>query len=130
MLTDTGRVSNGFITPSMGTICLYGFLMLSSTGTRGKLIQTHPARAQKVEVLSCRCVIDNVYVSMTKQLVSCDCGNVIECIEEDEVTKPRYRSISGRLRLRCNDCGKEHEVFLKHKVAKFVGASPSFKEIE
>ncbi|HEX9678730.1 hypothetical protein [Nitrososphaera sp.] len=54
----------------------------------------------------------------------------MECIEEDEVTKPRYRSISGNIRLRCDDCGKEHSVFLKHKIAKFVGASPSFKEIE
>jgi ribosomal protein S27E len=53
----------------------------------------------------------------------------MECIEEDEVIKPKYRSISGNLRLRCNDCGKEHEVFLRHKIAKFVRASPSFKEI-
>jgi hypothetical protein len=51
----------------------------------------------------------------------------MECIEEeDEVIKPKYRSISGNLRLRCNDdCGKEHEVFLRHKIAKFVSASPS-----
>ncbi|NOJ26624.1 MAG: hypothetical protein DA330_01235 [Nitrososphaera sp.] len=68
--------------------------------------------------------------AMARQLFSCECGNVMQCIEEDEVTKPRYRSISGRLRLRCNDCGKEHEVFLKYKTAKFIGASPSFKEIE
>jgi hypothetical protein len=67
---------------------------------------------------------------MARQLVSCDCGNVIECIEEDENVKPKYRSITGRLRLRCDDCGKEHEVFLRHKTAKFVGASPSFKEID
>lgn len=67
---------------------------------------------------------------MAKQSFSCDCGNVLECIEEDEVTKPRYRSISGNVRLRCNDCGKEHAVFLKYRIAKFVGASPSFKEIE
>jgi hypothetical protein len=66
---------------------------------------------------------------MPKHLISCDCGNVMELIEEDEVVKPKYRSISGNLRLRCNDCGKEHEVFLRHKIAKFVGASPSFKEI-
>jgi hypothetical protein len=66
---------------------------------------------------------------MPKHLISCDCGNVMECIEEDEAVKPKYRSISGNLRLRCNDCGKEHEVFLRHKIAKFVGASPSFKEI-
>jgi hypothetical protein len=66
---------------------------------------------------------------MVKQVFSCDCGNVLECIVEDDTVKPRYRSISGRVRLRCNDCGKEHEVSLKHKIAKFVGASPSFKEI-
>lgn len=68
---------------------------------------------------------------MPKPLISCDCGNVMECIEEeDKVIKPKYRSISGNLRLRCNDdCGKEHEVFLGHKIAKFVRASPSFKEI-
>lgn len=66
---------------------------------------------------------------MAKQVFSCDCGNVLECIIEDEVTKPKYRSISGRVRLRCNDCGKEHEVFLRSKIAKFVGATPSFKEI-
>jgi len=52
----------------------------------------------------------------------------MECIAEDDVIKPKYRSISGNVRIRCNDCGKEHEVFLKHKIAKFVGASPSFKE--
>jgi hypothetical protein len=67
---------------------------------------------------------------MAKQLFSCDCGNIMQCIEEDEVTKPKYRSITGRVRLRCDDCGKEHEVFLKRKIAKFVGASPSFKEID
>jgi hypothetical protein len=66
---------------------------------------------------------------MPKHLISCDCGNVMELIEEDELVKPKYRSISGNLRLRCNDCGKEHAVFLRHKIAKFVGASPSFKEI-
>jgi len=65
---------------------------------------------------------------MTKQVFSCDCGNVMECVAEDEVTKPKYRSISGKVRIRCNDCGKEHEIFLKHMTAKFVGASPSFKE--
>jgi hypothetical protein len=64
---------------------------------------------------------------MTKQVFSCDCGNVMECIAEDEETKPKFRSISGRVRIRCNDCGKEHEVFLKNKTAKFVGASPSFE---
>jgi hypothetical protein len=53
----------------------------------------------------------------------------MECIEEDEVIKPKYRSISGNVRLRCNDCGKETEAFLRHKIARFVGASPSFKEI-
>jgi hypothetical protein len=53
----------------------------------------------------------------------------MECIEEDDATKPKYRSISGKIRLRCNDCRKEHEVLLRHKIAKFVGASPSFKEI-
>lgn len=67
---------------------------------------------------------------MTRQLFSCDCGNVMECVHEDEIVKPRYRSIQGKVRLRCNDCGKEHEVFLTHKVAEFVGASPSFKEID
>ena len=67
---------------------------------------------------------------MTKQSISCDCGNVLECIEESESIKPKYRSISGRVRLRCNDCTKEHEVFLRHKIARFVGATPSFKEIE
>ena len=66
---------------------------------------------------------------MKKHEFSCDCGNVLECIVEDDVTKPKYRSISGRVRLRCNDCGKEQEVFLKHKIAKFIGATPSFKEI-
>ena len=66
---------------------------------------------------------------MAKHVFSCDCGNVLECIIEDEVTKPKYRSISGRMRLRCNDCGKEQEVFLRDKIAKFVGATPSFKEI-
>ena len=71
-----------------------------------------------------------IQANMTKQSISCDCGNVMECVEEDELTKPKYRSISGMVRLRCNDCGKEHEVFLKHKIAKFVGAMPSFKEIE
>jgi hypothetical protein len=53
----------------------------------------------------------------------------MECIAEDDAVKPKYKSISGKVRLRCNDCGKEHEVFLKHKIARFVGASPSFKEI-
>lgn len=53
----------------------------------------------------------------------------MECIAEDDVVKPKYRSVSGRIRLRCNDCGKELEVFLKHNTARFVGASPSFKEI-
>jgi len=53
----------------------------------------------------------------------------MECIAEDDAVKPQYKSISGKLRLRCNDCGKEHEVFLKYEIAKFVGASPSFKEI-
>ena len=66
---------------------------------------------------------------MVKQLLSCDCGNVMECIAEDDSEKPKYKSISGKVRLRCNDCGKEHEVFLKYKIARFVGASPSFKEI-
>lgn len=66
---------------------------------------------------------------MVKQSFSCDCGNVMECVAEDDTIKPKYRSVSGRIRLRCNDCGKEHEVFLKHKIARFVGASPSFKEI-
>ena len=67
---------------------------------------------------------------MTKKSISCDCGNVMECIEEDELIKPKYRSIAGRVRLRCNDCGKEHQVFLKHRIAKFVGATASFKEID
>ena len=67
---------------------------------------------------------------MTKQSISCDCGNVLECIEESESIKPKYRSISGRVRLKCNDCSKEHEVFLKRKIASFVGATLSFKEIE
>lgn len=67
--------------------------------------------------------------TILKQLFSCDCGNVMECIVEDDTIKPKFKSISGKVRLRCNDCGKEHEVFLKHKIAKFVGASPSFKEI-
>lgn len=53
----------------------------------------------------------------------------MRCIAEDDEVKPKYRSISGRVRLRCDDCGKEHEVFLKYKTAKFFGASPSFKEI-
>jgi hypothetical protein len=66
---------------------------------------------------------------MPRHLISCDCGNVMECIEEDEETKPKYRSISGKLRLRCNDCGKEHEVLLRQNIAKFIGATPSFKEI-
>jgi hypothetical protein len=66
---------------------------------------------------------------MAKHVFSCDCGNVLECIIEDARTKPKYRSISGRVRLRCNDCGREQEVFLRSKIAKFVGASPSFKEI-
>jgi len=66
---------------------------------------------------------------MAKQSFSCDCGNVIECIAEDDMIKPRYRSISGNVRIRCNDCGKELDVFLKYNIAKFVGASPSFKEI-
>jgi hypothetical protein len=74
--------------------------------------------------------MDNRLYSVVKQLFSCDCGNVMECIAEDDTIKPKYRSISGRVRLRCNDCGKENEVFLKYKIAKFVGASPSFKEIE
>jgi hypothetical protein len=68
-------------------------------------------------------------MSVAKQLFSCGCGNVMECIAEDDIVKPKYRSVSGRIRLRCGDCGKEHEVFLKHKTARFVGASPSFKEI-
>jgi hypothetical protein len=76
------------------------------------------------------CVVILAHLSMAKQSFSCDCGNVMECIEEDEFTKPRYRSITGRVRLKCNDCGKEYEVVLKHMIAKFVGASPSFKEIE
>jgi hypothetical protein len=50
----------------------------------------------------------------------------MECIE-DEVIKPKYRSISGNVRLRCNDCGKETEAFLRHKIVRFVGASPSFR---
>jgi hypothetical protein len=54
----------------------------------------------------------------------------MECIEEDGVTKPKYRSVSGKIRLRCNDCGKDHEVFLRHRIAKFVGGSPSFKEVQ
>lgn len=54
----------------------------------------------------------------------------MECIEEDDLIKPKYRSIAGRVRLRCNDCGKEHQVFLKHKIAKIVGATVSFKEID
>lgn len=66
---------------------------------------------------------------MPKQVFSCDCGNVMECIAEDERIKPKYRSISGNVRIRCNDCGKEHAVFLKYNIAKFIGASPSFKEI-
>jgi transposase-like protein len=66
---------------------------------------------------------------MTKQSFSCDCGNVMDCIAEDDVIKPKYKSISGNVRIRCNDCGKEHQVFLKYKIAKFIGASPSFKEI-
>lgn len=53
----------------------------------------------------------------------------MECIEEDKTIKPRYRSISGKLRLRCNDCGKEHEVVLRDNIARFIGATPSFKEI-
>ena len=53
----------------------------------------------------------------------------MECIKEDDNVKPKYRSISGNVRLRCNDCGKEHQVFLKYKIAKYVEASPSFKEI-
>jgi hypothetical protein len=53
----------------------------------------------------------------------------MECIAEDDTIKPKYRSISGKVRIRCNDCGKEHEVFLKYNTAKFIGASPSFKEI-
>jgi ribosomal protein S14 len=53
----------------------------------------------------------------------------MECIAEDDEIKPKYRSISGNVRIRCNDCGKEHAVFLKYKIAKFVGASLSFKEI-
>lgn len=66
--------------------------------------------------------------SVVKQSFSCDCGNVMECIAENDMIKPKYRSISGQVRLRCNDCDKEHEVFLKHNIAKFVGATPSFKE--
>jgi hypothetical protein len=46
----------------------------------------------------------------------CDCGNVMECVEEDEVIKPEYRSIYGNLYLRCNDYGEEHEVFLGQKL--------------
>ena len=53
----------------------------------------------------------------------------MECIEEDEETRPKYRSVSGNVRLRCNDCGREHEVLLRHNIAKFVGATLSFKEI-
>jgi ribosomal protein S27E len=53
----------------------------------------------------------------------------MECIAEDDNVKPKYRSISGNVRIRCNDCGMEHQVFLKYNIAKFVGASPSFKEI-
>ena len=53
----------------------------------------------------------------------------MECIAEDDNVKPKYRSISGNVRLRCSDCGKEHQVFLKYEIARFVGASPSFKEI-
>lgn len=53
----------------------------------------------------------------------------MECIAEDDTIKPKYRTITGQVRLRCNDCGKEHEVFLKYDIAKFVGAKPSFKEI-
>ena len=71
-----------------------------------------------------------VAMSLIKHPISCDCGNVIECVEEDDEIKPKYRSISGNVRLRCNDCGKEHQVFLKNKIAKFVGATPSFKEID
>jgi hypothetical protein len=52
----------------------------------------------------------------------------MECIEEDEVVKPEFRNITGSIRLRCNDCGKDHQVFLRHKIAKFVGGSPSSKE--
>jgi hypothetical protein len=63
---------------------------------------------------------------MIKQSFSCDCSGVIA---EDDVIKPRYKSISGNIRIECNDCGKEHQVFLKYKIAKFIGASPSFKEI-
>lgn len=74
-------------------------------------------------------VRDAKQTRMTGQSFSCDCGNVMRCIAEDDEVKPKYRSISGRVRLRCDDCGKEHEVFLKYKIAKFVGASPSFKEI-
>lgn len=66
--------------------------------------------------------------TMAKHFISCDCGNVMECVEEDEMIKPKYRSISGNVRLRCNDCGKETEAFLRHKIAKFVGATPSFKD--
>jgi hypothetical protein len=66
---------------------------------------------------------------MPKESFSCDCGNVMECIEEDELTKPKFRSISGSVLLRCNGCGKEHEVFLKRKIAKFIRASPSFKKL-
>jgi DNA-directed RNA polymerase subunit RPC12/RpoP len=53
----------------------------------------------------------------------------MECIAEDDTIKPKFNSISGKVRLRCTDCGKEHKVFLKQKTAKFIGASPSFKEI-
>ena len=55
---------------------------------------------------SCSCAQAN----MTKQSISCDCGNVLECIEESESIKPKYRSISGRVRLKCNDCSKEQSV--------------------
>jgi uncharacterized Zn finger protein len=66
---------------------------------------------------------------MPKHLISCVCGNVIECLMEDEKVRAKYRSVSGKAQLRCNDCGEVHEVFLKHKIAKFVGATISFKEI-
>lgn len=75
-------------------------------------------------IISCRIALNE----MTRQVFACDCGNVMECIAEDDVIRPKYRSISGNVRIRCNDCGKEHEVFLKHKIAKFIGATPSFKE--
>jgi|GEM_PF-5388876 len=55
-------------------------------------------------------------VLMPKESFSCDCGNVTER-SEDELTKPKFRSISGSVALRCNDCGKEHEVFLECKIA-------------